>query len=127
MNSSPSKGVYNPKTFILHAVSLDQAFAHCPKFPTTASRRSLDRVSVPVCPFALSGRIPVIALVGRYLTNKLIGRETILKRLTPLTPVRCRTVVLWGINLDFSRVFPIQGKVSHVLLTRLPLDHTISV
>ena len=67
--SSPPKGVYNPKTFILHAASLDQGSPHCPKFPTAASRRSLDRVSVPVCPFTLSGRIPVFALVGRCPTN----------------------------------------------------------
>ncbi len=67
--SFPLKGVYNPKTFILHAALLDQAFAHCPKFPTAASRRSLDRVSVPVWPIALLGRLPVIALVSRYLTN----------------------------------------------------------
>ena len=69
MYSSPPKEVYNPKTFVLHAASLDQGFPHCPKFPTAASRRSLDRVSVPVCPFTLSGRIPVLALVGRYPTN----------------------------------------------------------
>jgi DNA-binding NarL/FixJ family response regulator len=43
-------------------------------------RRSLGRVSVPVCPVALSGRIPVVALVSHYLTNKLIGREVILHR-----------------------------------------------
>ncbi len=30
---------------------------------------SLDRVSVPVCPCALSGRIPIFALVGRYPAN----------------------------------------------------------
>ncbi len=41
----------------------------CAKFPTAASRRSLDRVSVPVCPCALSGRIPIFALVGRYPAN----------------------------------------------------------
>ncbi len=29
-------------------------------------------------PVALSGRLPVGALVSHYLTNKLIGRETIL-------------------------------------------------
>ena len=28
----------------------------------------------------LSGRLPVIALVSRYLTNKLIGREPLLER-----------------------------------------------
>ena len=67
--SSPLTGVYNPKTFILHAALLRQAFAHCAKFPTAASRRSLDRVSVPVWPFTLSGRLPIVALVGHYLTN----------------------------------------------------------
>ena len=46
--SFPLTGVYNPKAFILHAALLRQAFAHCAKFPTAASRRSLARVSVPV-------------------------------------------------------------------------------
>ena len=62
-------GVYNPKAFILHAALLRQAFAHCAKFPTAASRRSLDRVSVPVWPITLSGRLPIVALVGHYPTN----------------------------------------------------------
>ena len=67
--SSPLTGVYNPKAFIPHAASLGQAFAHCPRFPTAASRRSLGRVSVPMWPIALSGRLPIAALVGRYPTN----------------------------------------------------------
>ena len=71
------KGVYNPKAVIPHAASLHQAFAHCAIFPTAASRRSLGRVSVPVWPVTLSGRLPVVALVGHYPTNKLIGRESI--------------------------------------------------
>src|SRR6266849_6154153 len=75
--SSLLKGVYNPKAFIPHAASLRQAFAHCAIFPTAASRRSLGRVSVPVWPVALSGRLPVVALVGHYPTNKLIGRGPI--------------------------------------------------
>ena len=61
--------VYNPKAFILHAVSLRQAFAHCGKFTTAASRRSLGSVSVPVCRSVLSDPVAVIALVGRYPTN----------------------------------------------------------
>ncbi len=72
--------VYNPKAFIPHAASLRQAFAHCAIFPTAASRRSLGRVSAPVWPVALSGRLPVVALVGHYPTNKLIGREPIPSR-----------------------------------------------
>ncbi len=74
------KGVYNPKAFIPHAALLRQAFAHCARFPTAASRRSLGRVSVPVWLIVLSDQLPVGALVGRYPTNKLIGRETLLKR-----------------------------------------------
>lgn len=76
-SSSLAKGVYNPKAFIPHAASLHQAFAHCAIFPTAASRRSLGRVSVPMWPYTLSGRLPVDALVGHYPTNKLIGRRLI--------------------------------------------------
>ncbi len=61
--------VYDPKAFFLHAVSLDQGFPHCPIFPTAASRRSLGRVPVPVWLVVLSDQLPVIALVGHYLTN----------------------------------------------------------
>ena len=71
--------LYDPKAFIAHAASLRQAFAHCAKFPTAASRRSLDRVSVPVWLIILSDQLPVLALVGRYPTTKLIGREPILE------------------------------------------------
>ena len=56
---------------------LDQAFAHCPIFPTAASRRSLGRVSVPVWLIILSDQLLIVALVSRYLTNKLIRRGTI--------------------------------------------------
>ena len=75
--SSHLTGVYNPEAFLPHAASLRQAFAHCAIFPTAASRRSLGRVSVPVWLATLSRQLPVIALVGRYPTNKLIGRELI--------------------------------------------------
>ena len=75
--SSLSKAVYNPKTFFLHAASLRQSFLHCAIFPTAASRRSLGRISVPMWPVALSGRLPVEATVGRYPAVKLIGRDPI--------------------------------------------------
>ena len=70
--SSLLKVLYNPQAFFTHAALLDQACAHCPIFPTAASRRSLGRISVPVWPITLSGRLSIEALVGRYLTNKLI-------------------------------------------------------
>ncbi len=63
------KVLYNPQAFFTHAALLDQACAHCPIFPTAASRRSLDRVSVPVWLIVLSDRLPIVALVGLYPTN----------------------------------------------------------
>ena len=78
--SSLLKGVYDPRAFIPHAALLRQAFAHCARFPTAASRRSLGRVSVPVWLVVLSDQLAVVALVGRYPTNKLIAREPLSKR-----------------------------------------------
>ncbi len=75
--SSPKKGVYDLTTFILHAALLGQAFAHCPIFLTAASRRSLDRVSVPVWLIILSDQLSIVVLVSRYLTNKLIEYKLI--------------------------------------------------
>ena len=75
--SSHRTEVYEPKPFFPHAALLGQAFAHCPIFPTAASRRSLDRISVPMWPFNLSVRLPIVDLVGRYPANYLIGRKLI--------------------------------------------------
>ncbi len=66
---SQPTGLYNPKAFITHAASLRQSFLHCAIFPTAASRRSLDRVSVPVWLVVLSDQLPIEALVGHYPTN----------------------------------------------------------
>ncbi|XP_078434140.1 kinesin-like protein KIN-14R [Wolffia australiana] len=67
--SSPRKEVQDPWAFYLHAALLRQAFAHCEKFPTAASRRSLGRVSVPEWLIILSDQLLIIALVCYYLTN----------------------------------------------------------
>ncbi len=75
--SFPLTELYNPKAFITHAALLDQGFPHCPKFPTAASRRSLDRVSVPVLLIVLSDQLTIFALVGFYPTNKLMVRGLI--------------------------------------------------
>jgi hypothetical protein len=77
-DSSPSTELYDPRAFITHAAWLDQAFAHCPIFPTAASRRSLGRVSVPVWLIILSDQLRVYALVGHYPTNKLMRRGLLL-------------------------------------------------
>lgn len=118
--SSLLKEVYNPKAVIPHAASLHQACAHCAIFPTAASRRSLGRVSVPVWPVTLSGRLPVVALVGHYPTNKLIGRGPILHRKSfPPSPMREK--VISGIRPSFPGLSQSAGQIAHVLLTRSPL------
>ena len=66
------KVLYNPRAFFTHAAWLHQSFLHCAIFPTAASRRSLGRVSVPVWLIILSDQLRIVALVGRYPTNKLI-------------------------------------------------------
>src|SRR5699024_10740606 len=123
--SSLLKGVYNPKAVILHAASLHQTFVHCAIFPTAASRRSLGRISVPVWPVTLSGRLPITALVSHYPTNKLIGREPIQsQKIFP--PRAMRPAVISGIRHRFQCLSQSQGQITHVLLTRSPLIHPSS-
>ena len=76
----PLTAVYTPRGFILHAASLGQACAHCPRFVTAALRGGPGSVSVPMWRTDLSVPLPVIALVSRYLTNKLIGNRPLLNR-----------------------------------------------
>ena len=120
--SSHRTEVYEPKPFFPHAALLGQAFAHCPIFPTAASRRSLGRVSVPVWPITLSGRLPIVDLVGRYPANYLMGRERTLHRISPLTSLPCGSVVLCGISTCFQVLSPCEGQLAHALLTRPPLE-----
>ena len=74
-------------------------------------------------PITLSGRLPIVDLVGRYLTNYLLGREPTLHRIAPLTPLPCGSVVLCGIRTPFGILSPCEGQVAHALLTRPPLKH----
>ena len=57
--SSVSKELYNLPAFFVHAASLRQT---------------------SMCPFTLSGRIPIIALVCLYHSNQLMGRGPFLRR-----------------------------------------------
>ena len=81
--SSLPTGLYNPKTFFTHTALLRQSFLHCAIFPTAASRRSLDRVSVPVWPIILSDRLPIFGLVRHYRPNYLMGREPLPRWIAP--------------------------------------------
>ena len=72
--------LYDPKAFFTHTALLRQGFPHCARFLTAASRRSLDRVSVPVWLVILSDQLAIVALVGYYPTNKLMARGLISKQ-----------------------------------------------
>ena len=94
--SSYLKGFYNLPAFIIHAASLRQTFVHCGIFLAAASRRSLGRISVPMCPITLLGRVTIIALVGRYLTNQLIVRGPLLQRFKRTFPPHPLT--MWSLS-----------------------------
>ena len=121
--SSPIKALYNISAFVMHAASLRQACAHCGRFLAAASRRSLGRISVPMWPITLSGRLLIIALVSRYPTNKLISRRLIPKR-GPKASFLCRKKQqrIFGITPCFHELSPTSGHITYVLLTRSPLS-----
>jgi hypothetical protein len=96
MISSPLTAVYNPKAFIPHAASLGQAFAHCRRFSTAATRRCLGSVSVPVRRAMLSHPLPISGMVGRYPTIFLIGRGPLPSRNHTFSPE-----TLYGITGSF--------------------------
>jgi hypothetical protein len=76
-----------------------------------------------VWPNTLSGRLPVVALVGHHPTNKLIGRGPIPDQTLFPTPTM-RQELLSGISPGFPELSQSQGQVTHVLLTRSPLIPT---
>ena len=120
--SSGAKGLCNLPAFIVHAASLRHAFAHCGIFLAAASRRSLGRISVPMCPLTLSGRVPVIAMVVRYTAIKLMGRRPLPRRSRgSFPPGLPRPGTVSGITLHFCRLSPSGGCVTYALLTSPPL------
>jgi hypothetical protein len=71
----------------------------------------------------LSDQLPVVALVSRYLTNKLIGREPLLwcDLAAAFTSKPCDNDAVRGITRPLGRLSPTKGQVAHVLHTRPPL------
>ncbi len=56
----------------------------------------------------LSDQLPVVALVSRYLTNKLIGREPLNRRdlAATFTPEPCDSSAIRGIIRPLGRLSP---------------------
>ncbi len=116
----PSPTGPKPRRFRGHAALLGQACAHCPIFPTAASRRSLGRVSVPIWPVGLSTRLPVVGTVGRHPAVYLMGRGAIPSR-RGFSRGAMRHPGVSGITRPFGRLSRGRGQVLHVLLSRSPL------
>ena len=73
-------------------------------------------------PSTLSGRLLIVALVGRCPANKLIRRGPLpYRRSFPHKGMRLPG--LCGISSRFRLLSPCMGQVAHALLTRPPLSH----
>ena len=109
LSSLPTE-VYDPRAFIPHAALLGQAFAHCPRFPTAASRRSLDRVSVPVWLIILSDQLPIDRL-GEPLPHQQANgtrahQQAIAFKKRPPFSARPRTSWSYSVLAPVSRSCP---------------------
>src|SRR6185369_14305000 len=118
----PLTVVYTPKGFVLHAASLRHTFVHCGRFVTAAPRRSLGSVSVPMWLAVLSDQLRVVALVSRYLTNKLIRYRLLPECIAALRTLPCEKVISSGITCPFGQLSLAPGYISDSLLTRPPLN-----
>ena len=80
----------------------------------------MGRVSVPLWGAFLSEPLPIVALVGRYPANQLIGREPIRRRRN-FQYRAMRHNIPSGISRRFHRLSPGNGHVAHALRTLPPV------
>ena len=73
-------------------------------------------------PSDLSVRLPIVALVGFYPANWLIGRGPILYLIAHFPIKSCDLTDLCGLTSRFQLLSPCIGQVAHALLTRPPLS-----
>ncbi len=71
----------------------------------------------------LSGRLCIVALVGRYLTNQLMHRRSIhVHGQSHFNSSQMLVCYLSGFSIRFQKLSRAHGQVTYVLLTRSPLD-----
>ncbi len=119
--SSLLKEVYNPKAVIPHAASLRQASAHCAIFPL------LPPVGVWAVSQSQCGRSPSQAgypcRLGRPLPHQQADRPRAHPQPKNFPPPTMPQEVVSGIRPSFPGLSQSQGQVTHVLLTRSPLEY----
>src|SRR5436853_6405270 len=108
-----------PQHVVTHAASLHPGCPHCARSLSAAPQVSQGRVAVPVWLTILSDQLPVVALVGRYPTNKLIGRRPLPERVSSFSTEERSPPATSGINPPFGGLSPSLGQVAYVLLNRL--------
>ena len=69
----------------------------------------------------LSEPLPIVALVGRYPANQLMGRIPIAHRNQPFVMTPCGISTASGIKLAFARLSRSVRQVGYALLTRAPV------
>ena len=121
-NRSCRKRFTTQKAFVPHAALLRQAFAHCARFPTAASRRSLDRVSVPVWLIVLSDQLSVVCLGGPLPRQQADGPRAPPEAKNISSTRSCEQWRVFGISTGFPVLSQSSGQVAHVILTRSPLN-----
>ncbi len=70
----------------------------------------------------LSGHLPIVALVGHYPTNKLMGVGLIRKRINALVAKAKAPATTCGISPPFGELSPTSGQITQLVLTRSPLS-----
>ena len=116
----PQKRFTTHRAVFPHAAWLDQPSGHCPIFLTAASRRSLDRVSVPMWGTFLSEPLAIVGTVGRYPAVYLMSREPIRDHRS-FQQKTMQPLLLWEIRRRFHRLCPGCGQVAHALRTLSPV------
>jgi hypothetical protein len=103
--------VYNLSTFIPHAASLRQAFAHCARFLAAASRRSRTRVSVSLWLTTLSSQLPVC--LGEPLSHQQADRTHAPPKAGSYTLYLKAHAVLSSISRSYSTLWGRFVRVTH--------------
>ncbi len=89
-------------------------FVHCKVFALAILRRVRTLISVSSSGLPLSGPLPIIALVGHYPTNELIGRRLILGHCFS-EKIHSSVLFLFGVSHSFPWLSRTRGQIIDVL------------
>ncbi|KAG8480820.1 hypothetical protein CXB51_025547 [Gossypium anomalum] len=97
--SSPKKEVHDPWAFYLHATLLRQAFAHCGKLSTAASRRSMLYIRLIVC---------LCQIIDKNLKVKSLYTFIHFEFNPPIFIFRNMVLYFWDLKIQFQLLPPLK-------------------